>query len=246
MKSDMPSTTIDFIKSVPDLVRQKEILEQISQTNNADLLPYLFRVKGEPFSLKDRPQFDVLFEKTLYPDLIIMSGRQLGKCEKCTKKDDFLALRDSLGRRLDTTFHNPAISHVASEKDSVSHTGKVTCYISSGIKQILEIKTAFGRTLQVSEDHGIRTFDGYEKAGDLSVGSRVMTLRKCYDFGMRHESEYRIALTAYLIGDGCCGLGNNSMEITGVGAVVEHVKRLCTDEELRIRPYSTNPNVFHL
>jgi len=69
----------DFIKSIPKLVKDQEILGQIQSTNNASLLPHLFRVKGEPFSLKDRPQFDVLFEKTLYPDLIVMSGRQLGK-----------------------------------------------------------------------------------------------------------------------------------------------------------------------
>ena len=236
----------DFVKGIPKLVRQKDIAEQIDSINNADLLPHLFRVKGEPFSLKDRPQFDVLFEKTLYPDTIVMSGRQLGKCERCTKKDDDLALRDMFGRRLDTTFDNPAINYVASERDSKSHAGRVAGYMSPGLKQILEIKTALGRTLHVSEDHGIRTFYGYEKAGDLSVGSRVMTLRKCYSFGVRKESEYRVALTAYLIGDGCCGLGHDYVEITGVGAVVDHVKRLCSEEELRVRPYQGKAHVFHL
>ena len=242
----MSSISRDFLKSFPKLVNNDEYAAEIRATNNAHMLPNLFRVKGEPFSLKDRPQFDVLFEKTLYPDLIIMSGRQLGKCVKCTKKDDSLALRDCFGCRLDTAFDNQDISHVASERDSVSHTGKVTCYMSPGMKQILEIKTALGRTLQVSEEHGVRTFDGYEKAGNLSVGSRVMTMRRCYSFGTLRESEYRIALTAYLIGDGCCGLGRYAMEITGVGAVVEHVKRLCTESELRILPYNKNPNVFKL
>ena len=236
----------DFIKKVPSLVKDSEIAAQINATNNAALLPHLFRVKGEPFSLKDRPQFDVLFEKTLYPDTIVMSGRQLGKCERCTKKDDDLALRDMFGRRLDTTFDNPAINYVASERDSTSHVGRVAGYMSPGLKQILEIKTALGRTLHVSEEHGIRTFDGYEKAGNLSVGSRVMTLRKCYSFGVRKESEYRVALTAYLIGDGCCGLGRDAVEITGVGAVVDHVKSLCSEEELRVRPYQGKSHVFHL
>ena len=236
----------EFVRKIPSLVKDPEIMKQIQSVNNADLLPHLFRVKGEPFSLKDRPQFDVLFEKTLYPDTIVMSGRQLGKCERCTKKDDDLALRDMFGRRLDTTFDNPEINYVASELDSTSHVGRVSGYTSPGLKHILEIKTSLGRTLHVSEEHGIRTFDGYKKAGDLSVGSRVMTLRKCYSFGIRKESEYRVALTAYLIGDGCCGLGRDTVEITGVGEVVDHVKSLCSEEELRVRPYQGKAHVFHL
>ena len=54
----MSSIDREFIKKVPSLVKNSEIAAQINATNNAELLPYLFRVKGEPFSLKDRPQFD--------------------------------------------------------------------------------------------------------------------------------------------------------------------------------------------
>ena len=88
----MASINRDFIKKVPSLVRNSEIAAQINATNNAALLPYLFRVKGEPFSLKDRPQFDVLFEKTLYPDTIVMSGRQLGKSMTLSRSEVFLPL----------------------------------------------------------------------------------------------------------------------------------------------------------
>lgn len=88
----MSSVDRDFIKKVPSLVKNSEIAAQINATNNASLLPYLFRVKGEPFSLKDRPQFDVLFEKTLYPDTIVMSGRQLGKSMTLSRSEVFLPL----------------------------------------------------------------------------------------------------------------------------------------------------------
>lgn len=236
-----------FVRKIPTLVKNPEILAQLRNADVLELLPFLFRVKGQPFSLKDRPQFGVMFEDTLYPDMIVMSGRQLGKCKKCTKKNDPLALRDKYGIRLDTTFNNPFICDVASEHNSLFKAGKVSHYMSPGIKSILEIKTAMGRTLQVTEDHKVRTLFGYERAGDLMVGSRIMSLRKCYSFGVLHESEYRISLTAYLIGDGCCGLGRDSLlEITGVGDVVEHVKRLCSSEELHVSPYQKNPKVFHL
>ena len=82
----------DFIKQIPKLVKIKEIMEQIRGSNRSDLLPYLFRVKGEPFSLKDRPQFGVMFEKTLYPDMIVISGRQLGKSMTLSRSEVFMPL----------------------------------------------------------------------------------------------------------------------------------------------------------
>ena len=81
-----------FVKGIPNLIKRKDIADQIASVNNADLLPHLFRMKGEPFSLKDRPQFDVLFEKTLYPDLIVMSGRQLGKSASLSRSEVFNSL----------------------------------------------------------------------------------------------------------------------------------------------------------
>lgn len=236
----------EFVRKIPSLVKDPEIMKQIQSVKNADLLPHLFRVKGEPFSLKDRPQFDVLFEKTLYPDTIVMSGRQLGKCLKCTDKVDYLTLRNKFGIRLDTTHDNSEIREVASECGSRAKTGQVSAYMSPGIKPILEIKTSLGHTLRVTAEHRVRTFDGYELAGNLKVGSRVMSMRTCYAFGAQNESKYRIALTAYLIGDGCCGLGHKNVEITGVGEVVEHVRSLCSPDELNVFPYPNRPHVFHL
>lgn len=88
----MSAISRDFLKSFPKLVNNDEYAAEIRATNNAHMLPNLFRVKGEPFSLKDRPQFDVLFEKTLYPDLIIMSGRQLGKSMTLSRSEVFIPL----------------------------------------------------------------------------------------------------------------------------------------------------------
>lgn len=82
----------DFVKKIPNLVKTAEVSSQIASTNNAELLPHLFRIKGEPFTLHDRPQFDVMFEKTLYPDMIVMSGRQLGKSVTLSRSEVFQAL----------------------------------------------------------------------------------------------------------------------------------------------------------
>lgn len=82
----------DFVKKLPSLVKSEEFMSQLRQANRIDLLPYLFRVKGEPFSLKDRPQFGVMFEDTLYPDMIVMSGRQLGKSLTLSRSETYLPI----------------------------------------------------------------------------------------------------------------------------------------------------------
>lgn len=88
----MAALSQDFVKKIPQLVESKEIAEQIRGSNNAAFLPHLFRIKGQPFTLDDRPQFDVMFEKTLYPDMIVMSGRQLGKSVTLSRSEIYMAL----------------------------------------------------------------------------------------------------------------------------------------------------------
>lgn len=89
----MATLDLNTVKNIPKLVKTPEFQEQIRNLNNADLLPHLFRAKGQPFSLKDRQQFEVMFEKTLYPDLIIISGRQLGKSMTLSRSEVFLPIQ---------------------------------------------------------------------------------------------------------------------------------------------------------
>ena len=88
----MSAIAPQFVRKIPQLLKLREFAEEIHGTNNAALLPHLFRIKGQPFTLNDRPQFDVMFEKTLYPDMIVMSGRQLGKSVTLSRSEEFLAL----------------------------------------------------------------------------------------------------------------------------------------------------------
>ena len=219
--------------------RSKEFSDCLANVNRWDLLPALFRVKGKPFSLKGREQFSVLFSDEMVRETIVLSGRQEGKCSVRTKKDDFLALRDYLGIRIDTSAHNIKADRVASESMSSYVSGQVSSWMSPGVKPILRITTSMGNIIRVTAEHKVRTFNGYVCAGDLRVGSRVATMRRCYSFGIRIESDYRIAITAYFIGDGRCGQedGKGNFELTVRRQVSDHVMSLCNSlgEDVRIR-----------
>ena len=225
-------------KELIKISQSPEFLSDLSKINRWELLPHLFRVKGKPYSLKGREQFSVLFDNEFVREKIVLSGRQEGKCGKITKKDDFLTLRDSRGRRVDTTPGVENYLSVSSEYHSKSVRGTIKTKMSPGIKPILKITTEMGNILQVTAEHKIRTFDGYIEAGSLHKGSRIASLRKCYEFGDSSESEYRIALTAYLIGDGHIGNpdGTGTFELTATPQIEEHVRSICrsTGEDIFI------------
>lgn len=66
----------EFVRGIPAAVSRMGLKPGLKRS---DLLPYLFRIKGKPYSLRDRPQFEVMFDSEMAPDMIVLSGRQLGK-----------------------------------------------------------------------------------------------------------------------------------------------------------------------
>lgn len=64
-----------------------DVIKRFQEIDRSDLLPALFRIRGEPYSLKDYPQFKVMYERQLVPDLIIKSGRQIGKTQNLARSE---------------------------------------------------------------------------------------------------------------------------------------------------------------
>lgn len=219
-------------KELVRISQSEEFRADLAKVKRWDLLPLLFRVKGKPFTLKGREQFSVLFSEEFVRETIIIASRQVGKCVKISKKDDFLTIRNSNGIRMDTSVELPPATCVSSESSSEYVQGIVSAWMDPGKKRILRITTALGNVINVSPEHKVRTFDGYVEASALRVGSRVASMRKCYSFGTVKESEYRIALTAYFIGDGHCGNadGKGNFDITAKRQVEERILDLCDCE----------------
>ncbi|MFJ4922741.1 FAD-dependent thymidylate synthase [Streptomyces sp. NPDC088725] len=68
-------------------------------------------------------------------------------------------------------------SHVRCYDEDTLTAGRarVVDVIESGVKPLIRITTAGGRTLRSTVDHAVLTPDGWRKAGELSVGDAVMT-----------------------------------------------------------------------
>lgn len=59
----------------------------VDSPNRAHLLPALFQLKGKPYSIKDYPQFAPMYSRSVSPDTIYMSARQLGKSMNLSRSE---------------------------------------------------------------------------------------------------------------------------------------------------------------
>jgi thymidylate synthase (FAD) len=75
-------------------------------------------------------------------------------------------------RKLDSVKHNHVRCY--DERTLLAGRAQVIDVLQSGVKELLRLSTASGKTLRCSKDHAILTPDGWRKAGELAVGDSVM------------------------------------------------------------------------
>lgn len=88
--------SIDRLTDVNDIVRQavagrftatdaatllqsKSLRERMARIARSDILPLLFKINSQPFSLADFPQFKALYDGDYVPETLYMCGRQVAK-----------------------------------------------------------------------------------------------------------------------------------------------------------------------
>lgn len=74
----MPTSSSE-VSLLTEVSRIGPVKSALAEINRALILPHLFRVRGQPYSMADHPQFETMYEMERAPDTIFMCGRQLGK-----------------------------------------------------------------------------------------------------------------------------------------------------------------------
>ena len=212
------------------------------------MLPHLFKLRGEPMSLKDHVQFHAMYANEYVADTLFCCGRQVGKCGRKFTKTDFFAQRYENGCRADSP---EAVSTVIASGPCYTVPRPVTAVMNPGVKRLLHIKTRLGSELFITPEHRVMQYGGtYVEAGQLTVGSRVCPARRCYRFGTSTASAKRIRCTAYLIGDGHCGSladKRSPVELTAAcPAIIAEVTELASNAITHIYPYTNSKNTIHI
>ena len=80
----------------------------------------------------------------------------------------------------------------------------MTHAFSSGVKPVFRMTLASGKTLRLTENHPLMTYDGWKALGDLKVGDRLAIPRHvpAPEKFEQWDDDNKVVLLAHLIGDG--------------------------------------------
>ena len=75
---------------MPDIMtisKSPDLVSRFRAVHRADLLPFLFKLRGEPYSLKDHVQMREFFDKEYVRDTIVLAGRQISKSMSLSRSE---------------------------------------------------------------------------------------------------------------------------------------------------------------
>lgn len=78
-----------------------------------------------------------------------------------------------------------------------------SAHVDDGIKPVVRVTTALGRTIRCTWTHPFLTTSGWRPLLDLEVGDRVAVPRELPVFGDRQWTDHQVSLLGLLLGDGC-------------------------------------------
>lgn len=182
---------LSLVRSKPD---HKVVTDYTSAFRN---LIYVQRDKR--YDVDNRPYLPVLLESSAV-EFTMKCGRQIGKTVAVLSR--ILLYNGSWGLARDIRLGDKLAAMTADG----AHMGAAAVTWVSDLyeKPCLRITTRMGHVLDLATTHPVRQWDRWTPAGDLKVGDRVAAMRGLPNAftGSCRRTAARIALTAYLLGDG--------------------------------------------
>jgi len=152
---------------------------------------------GVPFTFEGRPYLKKVHDLD-ERKVLFRTARQVEKSQSVNARN--LMADGSWKRAGDIVVGDRVASF--DEKTQRMVTGTVAWKSDIYRKNCRRITTAFGHVAEIADTHPVWTGKGWVPAGDLFANERLAVVRSYGEFGETEVSDDRIALTAFLIGDG--------------------------------------------
>lgn len=188
---------------------------------------HYFMLGGEPLDVKSYPYLKAVLN-TRCPEVGLFTARQVAKC--CAAST-YIVLQ---GGDLKTIGEiKPGEMVCATGPDFKTTARKVVGVFDNGEQECFEVTTKGGAILTLTAGHRLRTALGYTHVRDLKVDDTVASAETAGVFldQVPAGGETRIILTAYMLGDGCCGL-SGTWNFTKASSE-------CLNEVLKLDPENT-------
>ncbi|HKQ50976.1 MAG TPA: replicative DNA helicase, partial [Pyrinomonadaceae bacterium] len=139
-------------------------------------------------------------------DLIVVAARpSMGKCEAY---DTEILLSDGSVLTIEEIYKQK-YARLLTLKDDLTFTlTEASDFVDDGIKPVFRVTTRLGRQIESTITHPYLTVNGWQRLGDLRVGSKIAVPRVLKVFGNEEVRECEIKILAYLLGDGSITKGS--------------------------------------
>lgn len=168
-------------------------------------------IKGglEAFSFQDRNYLRAIYD-TPAKRKLIMAGRQV---EKCQSLQSLTVRSDGYPMKAGDVRVGDWLATLETETGSKITKGRVDWVSEIRSKPCVRITTRQGHEVEVATTHPMLLWRQWTPAGELNVKDRIAVVRACGEFtGVVQPADARVALTAYMIGDG--GLSQKTISFT--------------------------------
>ena len=193
-------------------------------TSMVPALPFMLRLKGQPYSLHNHFPMEPMFSLVMPHEFVVKAGRQVSKC---LKAGDFCRLAN--GRLIAVQDLQPGMYISSVDKSFKFSAQKIIRVYDNGVQKVQRVRTRLGSEFSITPNHKLQTLYKYSPLAELHTGSRVAALNSGNWFHNKQIPKARIAITAYMLGDGCIGLSGNFALTSETVDIQKEFTKLCTE-----------------
>lgn len=189
---------------------------------------HYFMLGGEPLDVKSYPYLKAVLN-TRCPEVGLFTARQVAKCVVAST---YVVLHDGQLKTMGNIKVGDTVCATGSDFKTTAR--KVVGLHDNGEAECFEVTTKGGAVLHLTAEHRLRTALGYTSVRDLKIDDTVACAETAGTFldQVPEGGETRIKLTAYMLGDGCCGM-SGTWSFTKASSA-------CLDEVISLDPENTH------
>lgn len=208
-------------------------LKSISLSQFTEIAFRMPREDGEPglgpFSFNGRSHMRRIYD-TPARRILLVCARQVEKCGSLVANVLLANGRQVAAKDIRLGDEVTCLDMTKHDDTTVTH-GRVTWVSRIVKKPCVRVTTRRGHELELASTHPVRTWKSWTPAADLRVGDRVAALRRAGNFGTRSIAHPRVALTAFMLGDGSTTSGYSFTALPG--AVLEEFTRCLREARIQ-------------
>ncbi|MBI3052149.1 hypothetical protein HYY74_06890 [Candidatus Woesearchaeota archaeon] len=135
----------------------------------------------------------------LRPHVVFVVGKR--GSGKCVTGDTLVPLSDGRIVQVKDLENDTGQVLALNSELKMTAAGK-SAFFRRTVNKILKVILKSGKEIKLTPEHPLLTISGWQKASDLSGGSRIATPRRLDNFGNKPVPESEVKLLAYLIAEG--------------------------------------------